>query len=160
MTTTPDTEAPAPEAPEAILSLLRAQNALYGELESLAGRQRSLISADHTGPLLTLLGDRQKISGKLRSIAGRLEPARRDWDAYRERLTPSQRDEAEQLLAETGRRLQRVIERDEEDARLLSARKRTARQSLGATHATGQALAAYRVSPSRVGCFDRTDEDL
>ncbi len=46
-------------APERLLNLLREQTALYAQLESLAGQQRTLISADDTGPLLSILARRR-----------------------------------------------------------------------------------------------------
>ena len=41
-------------------------------------------------------------------------------------------------------RLRRMIQRDEEDVRVLSARKQAVSQTLRAAHTTGRALTAYR----------------
>ena len=77
----------AVEEPEDILGLLREQSALYARLESFAARQRSLVRADDTAPLLTLLADRQKLSVELTRLATRLAPVRRGW--WSERLPAS-----------------------------------------------------------------------
>ena len=159
MTTNIDAEFPTPETPEDTLALLVVQNALYGQLESLARRQRSLISGNDTGALLVLLAERQKLSEKLAEIAERLEPARRDWLNYQGRLTRSAREQADSLLAETRRRLRGVIEGDEEDARLLAARKQGIARDLSTVHAAGGAMSAYRVPSGGPGCLDRLDED-
>ncbi len=159
MTEAPKTDGSAARAASETMLLLRAQHAMYAALESLARRQRSLISGEHTGLLLTALADRQKLSGKLKAIAEKLEPVRRDWAASRECLSPSQRDEADRLVRETQAYLRRVIERDEEDTRLLSVRRQAAARALGAAHATGQAISAYRVPPGRRGRLDQMDEE-
>lgn len=148
---------PTPDTPEDVLDLLRKQDSMYTELESVSSRQRSLITGDDAGPLLTLLTDRQKLSDQLHRIATRLAPIRREWDGYRGRFTAAQRTEADQLLSETGRRLQRLIENDEQDARVLSGRKQAVAQTLRATHSTSQAISAYRTpsdSLGRVSCVD------
>ena len=141
------------------LTLLRAQATLYARLESLAARQRSLISREDAGPLLALLADRQRLSTELIDVAARLEPVRRDWRAYRQRLDPVQQKEADQLVAEVEDRLRRVIDGDERDARLLAARKQSVAQSLRSTHATSEAIGAYRAPVDRAARLDHWDED-
>ncbi len=160
MACTPDATIPPPRSPEETVSLLRLQDSLYCELESLAGRQRSLVSKEDAGGLFALLADRQRLSDKLTEIAARLEPIRRNWADYREQLSPPQLAEAETLLTETRRRLQSVIERDEQDARVLSARKQAVAKALCAADATNRAISAYRVPSNRSGCLDRLDEEL
>ena len=108
MTTAIETAAGPPETPEEILPLLREQIPLYSKLESYASRQRSLITGDDAGALLSLLADRQRISADLARVASKLDPVRREWARYRGRFTPAQRDEADRLLAEIHERLKRV----------------------------------------------------
>jgi ElaB/YqjD/DUF883 family membrane-anchored ribosome-binding protein len=158
MMTTIDTAARPADAPQEVLTLLREQIPLYTKLESHASRQRSLITGDDTSSLLSLLADRQRISADLARIASRLEPIRRDWGKYRKRLTPEQRDQAERLLTEIRERLARVIENDEQDARLLAARKQAVAETLRATHSTEQALSAYRTPAGKSDRFDHWDE--
>jgi len=143
--------------PNGILELLRLQAKLHAKLESFADRQRALVTGSDVGPLLSLLADRQKLTDQLVRVGDGLAPVRRDWAAVRERFTPDERAEAEQLLAETQERLKRMIEGDESDARLLSARKQSVARALRATHTTSQAVSAYRSpagSASRLDCVD------
>jgi hypothetical protein len=148
----------AVESPEDVLTLLRRQASLYAGLESLATRQRSLVTEDEVSPLLGLLGERQKLSQELSVIATSLAPSRKEWAVYRRRFTPSQRTEAERLLQDINGRLQRIIETDEHDARVLSARKQAVAQTLRATHSTSQAISAYRAPTSRPRRLDCIDE--
>ena len=142
-----------------VLGLLRHQAALFARIEQFASRQRSLVRADDVGPLLSLLADRQRLSAELNGIAARLAPVRADWATFRGTLTDLQRAEADDLLRDTSRRLRRVIEGDEGDARLLSVKKQTVAGELRAMHATGQALSAYRAPlPARTGPATRLDE--
>ena len=127
-----------------MLALLQAQAALYKKLESLAARQRSLVTSEDVGPLLSLLADRQKLSEELARIGHRLAPIRREWSWHRQRFTAPQRDEAERMVGEIGDCLQRIMESDEQDARVLLGRKETVAKTLRTTHTTGQAILAYR----------------
>ena len=158
MTTAIETIAGPPATPEEILPLLREQIPLYTKLESYALRQRSLITGDDGNALLSLLANRQRISADLARVASRLEPVRREWARYRGQFTPAQRDEADRLLTEIHKRLKRVIENDEQDARLLAARKQATADTLRATHTIGQAVSAYRVPAGGSERLDRWDE--
>jgi len=138
------------ETPADIVSLFRDEAALYTKLESYAERQRSLIAEDDATPLLALLADRQKLSMALAVVGARLAPIRRDWESWHTRMSPAQRAEAEQLARDTQECLRRVIDRDEQDARMLSARKQTAARGMRTAHHAGAAISAYR-TPLRGG---------
>lgn len=146
-----------PLGPENILSLLHEQVEMYGELAGYAGEQRSLITREDTGPLLAVLAKRQEISSRLDDVIRRLEPVRRDWESHRARFDSTQRLEAEDLLADIKSRLRDLIDRDEEDVRILSARKQAVASAMRSTHSSGQALCAYRddgVATARVTHLD------
>ena len=134
-----------------LLGLLREQEAMYAELLGLACRQKSLVAQEETGPLLAVLAERQRLSSSLRRVAGELEPVRRDWNQVRSQLSDGQRDEADELLGRAGEHLRRVIESDEEDARLLAIRKASLPGQLHRAHAGISAMNAYRerTVPSR-----------
>ena len=137
--------------PDEILRLLRAQATLYSRLERLADKQRSLVAKDDAAPLLALLGDRQRLSSDLQKLAAHLEPIRQDWNRQHARLSLTQRREADDLLLDMRARLQRVMESDEQDARVLSGRKQAVAGILRETRASGAAMAAYRTAgPARV----------
>ncbi len=158
MSKTDGTTPEALEAPDAVLKLLREQAARYNQLETLSERQRSLISEDDVGPLLALLVDRQKLSERLAQIATLLAPVRREWATYRTRFAPGQRAEADRLLGDAGEGLRRIIERDEQDARVLSGRKQAVAGVLRTTHSTSQAISAYRTPAGRAGRLDCVNE--
>lgn len=152
-------QAGAAESIEQVLELLREQVSLYGRLESFAVRQRGLVSGEESGPLLAMLADRRKLSQQLADVGSRLAPVRQEWAALRARLSTEQQSEAEQLLREAGERLHRVIESDEQDVRILSARKQAVAMSLRKTHATGEAIQAYRVGADGTKRLDCVTED-
>ena len=158
MTTATDTRTGTPDAPDDILGLLRQQAGLYARLESCAARQRSLVTGDDVGPLLALLGDRQRLSEQMTRLGERLAPVRRNWSRHRQELAPADQAEAERLLKETQARLQRVIEGDERDARVLSVRKEAVARTLRATHTTTQAISAYHLPSNHSGRLDCVDE--
>ncbi len=145
-------------SPEEILALLREEASLYDRLQASATRQRSLVNDDDLGPLLALLADRRKLSVELTRIGTQLAPTRRDWPSRRRRFTPTQQVEADRLVSDIAGQLRRVMESDEEDARLLRARKQSVARELRSTHASGEALAAYRAPVDREAFIDQTDE--
>lgn len=134
---------PADHAPEGVLALLRDQAALYARLESIVERQRTLVTRDDTTPLLVLLADRQRLSRTLSDVGRQLAPVRHDWAAYRRRLDAAQRQEADRLVEETANRLRRVIESDERDARVLSARRDITSHALRTMQAGTPVRTAY-----------------
>jgi hypothetical protein len=151
------TERNRTETPAEIVSLFRDEAALYAKLEAYAERQRLLIAEEDTTPLLALLADRQKLSTALAVVGARLAPVRREWESWQVRLSADQRHEVERLARGTEECLRRVIDRDEQDARMLSARKQTAAQGMRTTHDAGAAISAYRTpvpSGERSGRLD------
>ena len=142
------------------LDLLREQALLYRKLEVFATRQRGLVLGEDNSPLLAVLAERGKLSQQLAAVGSRLAPVRKDWNAYRARLSPEQRVEAEHLLHDAGVRLQRVIESDERDARVLAGRKQAVADSLSKTHSTGQAMHAYRVVDEGTKRLDCITQDM
>ncbi len=158
MTTALDGVLSSDASPDEVLALLREEALLYARLQANASRQRSLVAGEDMEPLLALLADRQRLSVELTRIGTKLAPTRRDWPTYRRRLTAPQRAEAERLVSDIADRLRRVIESDEEDARMLCARKQAVAQALRSTHTAGEALAAYRTPAVRQARIDQTDE--
>lgn len=131
-------------AARAALSLLRRQASLFGRLESLSVKQRDLVTQDDATPLLALLAERQRLAMDLTQIGRHLEPARRNWVLTRRALTPVEREEADGLVAQVRERMQHLIENDERDARVLSARKASIAALLRETQTVGKAVSAYR----------------
>lgn len=131
------------------LPLLRAQAALFGRLESLAARQRELVTSDEAEALLVVLNDRQALAAELAGVVRRFEPMRRDWRTVRSRLSDVDRAEADGLLTGIRDQLRRVMDGDERDVRLLSARKVMTAAGLRAAVGAGEAVSAYATPQPR-----------
>lgn len=140
-----------------ILNLLREQVSLYSQLESLAQKQHDSISDDDAGPLLAVLASRKTISARLSSIAVGLRPIRTNWPDIRDRLNPVMKDEADHLWSVARQSIQRLMAGDEQDARLLAARKESIRKELRQTHSSSNALSAYKNRADRAK-ISRLDE--
>ena len=142
-----------------VLGLLQQQVDLYRDLETLADRQRNLISEDDPHPLLRLLTDRQKLTDELTTVSRHLEPFRTNWPVLRESLTREQRTSADRLLTEAGERLGRIIEADKTDAQLLAARKSRTAMAVSKVQPGQRMLSAYAGLPRASGTrLDRMDE--
>lgn len=142
-----------------VLSLLHRQVDLYRRFESLADRQRNLIAEEDSQPLLRLLADRRKLIDELTVMSDQLEPYRANWSTMRESLTPDQQGTAEQLLREAGKCLERIIDGDNADVKLLTARKTRTATAVSEVQAGQRMLAAYGDSSHSSGArLDRTDE--
>ena len=159
MMTTTNTDSVPSVSAEVILGLLRRQVPLLAKLESYASKQRTLITGNDAGNLLSLLADRQKIAAELADIHTQLEPIRAQWTQERERLDASQQDEADRLVADIQQRLSRVMQTDEQDVRLLAARKQSTAQTLRSAHSTEQAISAYRTPSGTAERVDRWSEE-
>ena len=150
-------ERPSARGGDEVMEQLREQAALYGRLESIARRQRRLVTDDDPTPLLALLADRQSLAVEMSRAAERFEPMRRDWPCVREGLSSAQRAEADAQQGEIRHSLQRVLASDEQDARVLAARREAAARELRATHSSAAAISAY--APGRGAMVvDRLDE--
>jgi hypothetical protein len=141
-----------------VVALLRKQASLFFRLEGFAQRQRAMVVQEDTRPLLGLLAERQKISLELALVSRDLAPVRANWTSIRESLAATERNEADGLLSEMQESLSRIIEGDEQDARVLGVRKQIVRESLQDSQAKGVAAGAYRGSFVLAG--GRLDEAL
>lgn len=148
----------AVEPPANVLGMLREQNELFARLETFATSQRRWTASGDLARLMGILADRQRLTMRLAELATNLQPVRREWSRLRDRLTTNDRQEAEKLLQDSEDRLRRVIEADEQDARLLSARRAVVSGAMRDSHSAGQAVAAYRAAPQISGAGRRLDE--
>lgn len=146
-----------PDSSDEVLGLLRRQATLYGKLESMAARQRTLVTGNDVGSLLSLLADRSKVSRDLSDVGERLAPVRSRWARFREGLSDADRREADGLVATAGAALRRMIAGDEQDVRILSGRKESVAQALKGAHLTARAIDAYQTCGARPGSLDCTE---
>lgn len=154
MRQTPDMSGAATHAPSpsSVLRMLDMQAALFHRLENLSRRQGDLIIRDDAGPLLALLNERRQVTSDLLELGQRLGPVRRAWAAYRGRLEGEDADRADKLVAQISERMERVIQRDEADARILAQRKSQAGSAIGEVAASQHVISAYasRAAPRRL----------
>jgi hypothetical protein len=132
-----------PAGEEGVLELLRRQVNLYRRLETLSQQQRNQISSDDPQPLLRLLADRQRLTDALVETSRRLAPFREKFSAVRAALETGEREEVDRLLKEAGQRLDRILRADQDDAKLLAARKVRASTALSQTQVGRRMLNAY-----------------
>jgi len=156
----PKNDASAGQGANMLLKLLRRQRDAYRELQRLADRQRRLIAQDDPSELLTVLGRRQKLTQELVVLGQELAPHREDWSATCVGLDPGDRKDAERMLAEASALLGRIIQDDEQDARLLLARKTQTATQLGTVRGERRAVAAYAATASQAASrLDRICEE-
>jgi hypothetical protein len=128
----------------------------------MAQRQRRLIADDDPSALLSLLSQRQKLTQSLVELSGRLAPYRQDWPATCRALDEGERREVQGMLDEVSDLLGRIIAADEEDARLLTARKAKVAAELKTHQGDRRAVAAYAAARGATGQasrFDRISEE-
>jgi hypothetical protein len=125
------------------VALLTRQRDLYAALRGLSEQQRVTLSSDHPERLLDILRQRQDIVSSLASLNEELGPYRRNWDAAINGLPESHRATVAGLHAEINALLRVILNADQEDAALLSARKSAASAQLADLGGTRAASAAY-----------------
>ena len=157
MTQTP-ADNPYPQ-PAAVLELLQEQATLYGALEQLAGRQRQLITRGESEMLLTVLGQRQQLTDRLQTVAQTLGPVRQAWSAYRDGMDSVDQARAEELLRTIQTRFERVRAADEQDAKLLAARKQAVAGGLQQAQAGRAAISAYQTGDGSTGRLNQVHDD-
>ena len=135
------------------------QRDLCRRLSGFAQTQRALITGDEPQRLLELLAERQQLLDRLMTVGERLRPLQKQWVEVRTALSDSQVRQAEELIGEVNRLLAGILQIDDADAQLLSARKSMTARALKQVGRGRQAGAAYESSvtatPVRV---DWTDE--
>lgn len=128
---------------ERLLGLLTQQRDYYLRLRELSEQQRTLISGDRPEQLLNILRERQTLVGALARLNEQLAPFRRDWEGTYAGLPDERRGQANDLLQEINGLLRIILRTDQEDSALLSARKQTVGQAIGAVSDGQTANAAY-----------------
>jgi hypothetical protein len=147
--------------PAEVLALLKEQCDLCRQISSFAQTQRSLITGDEPERLLALMAQRQTVLDRLTQVGQQLKPIQRNWMTFRGELPAAQAREADDLIREVNRLLAGILQMDEADARLLSARKDSTAQQLqqvGRGRMAGAAYAASGASAAPMTRVDWTDE--
>jgi hypothetical protein len=124
--------------------LLQRQATLYERLTACAARQRAMIESDRVDPLLGLLAERKKITTELMGLSTDLAPVRTRWEPFCAELNEAERSRARGLMDRARGSLKQLLALDEEDARLLRAKKAATARSMAALRGGAGAMSAYR----------------
>jgi hypothetical protein len=139
---------------ERLLQLLEEQRTHYQRLRDLGHEQRKLISGDRPELLLNILRDRQQLVTELARLNEALAPYRRAWDAIYPQLPEPQRQRSQALLAEINGLLALILQCDQEDTALLSARRSAVAAAMSDLSGGRTANAAYAApAPAAAGGF-------
>jgi hypothetical protein len=109
------------------LTLFTQRREHFFELLQLSKGQLALVEADDHAQLLTLLGAKQRIIGRLEELGQRRPDMWQEWRRDRDRLLPDARRSCEETLAETETLLAELLENERVSTETL-ARRRDATQ--------------------------------
>ena len=126
-----------------LVSLLEQQRTLYQALRLLADRQKSLVVADDTAALLSLLAQRQSLVDGLVGLNRRLAPFRQQWAATFAGLPEQVRRHVAELIEEANQSLGGILQSDTRDTAALSARREDLVSRLATADQAGRVGAAY-----------------
>lgn len=158
MTQAPPTRKPTTDPGEA-MKLLERQASLYERLTACGERQRAMIECDRVDPLLQLLAERKKITTELMELSEELAPVRNRWSAFCDELDDGQRCRARHLMDRAGGALKKLLALDEEDARLLHAKKADTAGALKSLPGRSGAISAYRSADTRPHRLDAVHQE-
>ena len=127
----------------AVLALLTQQRDLCRRLGAFCDRQRPLVTGDHAEQLLAVLGERQVLLDQLGGVVEKLRPYQRDWREVRTRMAAEEGRRADALVAEVNGLLSTILQHDDADAKLLSARKAATAQQITELKQSRAAGVAY-----------------
>src|SRR3954471_22977835 len=93
---------------ESILTALQDQVTCYRQLAKLAELQHEHVQQGQTEGLLDVLGKRQQVLNEISGLERIIKPAKSTWPEFSSKLAPGRRGEAEGLLAETRKLLEKI----------------------------------------------------
>lgn len=134
-----------------VVALLAEQRDLYQQLRQLADKQRSMITGNEPERLLTILGERQRLIDKLQAVSQRLKPYQANWRQIRQDMNDELGGQADRLVVEVNNLLSSILQQDEADTALLSARKSQTGTQIQAVQTGRQASRAYNACSSGGG---------
>ncbi len=139
--------------------LLQRQATLYERLNACAARQRAMIESDRVEPLLRLLSERKKITTAMIGLSKELAPLRARWAPFCADLSDAERSRARGLMDRARGSLKQLLDLDEEDTRLLRAKKAATAGSLMALRGGAGAMNAYRSAGSEPHRLDAVHQE-
>ena len=143
-----------------IVGLLSRQLSLYDQLTSLAEKQRKLVAAEDTRPLMKVLAQRQRLTIELEALNARMAPLRDTWPTVRDGLDAQDRSMADDLISKVNSRLKTLLDGDAADVALLQLRKQRVGTDLGTVRNRRKAVAAYQTTVNNPTHFDRLHNEV
>ncbi|GJM25497.1 MAG: hypothetical protein DHS20C16_19120 [Phycisphaerae bacterium] len=144
-----------------IVGLLSRQLSLYDQLTSLADKQRKLVAAEDTRPLMKVLAQRQRLTIELEALNARMAPLRDTWPTVREGLDSQDRTMADDLISKVNTRLKTLLDGDAADVEMLQLRKQRVGTELGTVRNRRKAVAAYQnANTGNPTNFDRLHNEV
>jgi anion-transporting ArsA/GET3 family ATPase len=113
-----------------ILDVLKHRRAHCRDLLDLSRRQNRVIDASDYSSLLGILGQKQRILGRLDELNRRYPELSRQWTALRETGQPNLRSECQEIISETEAILAELVETEKVGAEQLCQRRDTTRRQL------------------------------
>lgn len=138
-----DTHTTSGSAPD-WFNLLQRQATLYERLGECAARQRGMIESDRVDSLMSLLTERKEITTELTGLSKELAPVQSRWESFCADLGEAERMRAQGLMDRARGSLKELLAQDEEDTRLLRAKKAVTAGSLASLRGGAGAMNAYR----------------
>jgi hypothetical protein len=108
---------------DSVIIALEQQVQCYRRLAKLADLQHVHVQQEQTEALLEVLRTRQGVLDEIAALEQIILPARQQWNAYAQQLTPPLRSKVQTMLAETRRLLEEITAADRNDALVLQQRK-------------------------------------
>ncbi len=127
----------------ALIRMLETQTSLYGQLDALSERQRSVIEEDDADRLLSVLGERQTIVDRISMTNRDIEPIRLAWERLLERVRPECRSDVARRLEGLSVLAGRIARRDDEDRQKLESRRNAIATELAGMNTGRRAVSAY-----------------
>lgn len=132
--------------PSNILSVLNARRQHCRNLLDLSKRQRTLIDASDYSQLLSILGQKQRLLGRLDEINKDYPDLKTRWKQVRDTGDAEWRDDCEHVLAETESLLAELIEEEQNSTDHLTRRRDATQKELQAVSQGARVHDAYRDS--------------
>lgn len=125
------------------LHIFKVRREYCQALLELSRQQRELIDTDDYPQLLELLGQKQRLLGRLEEL-GKLRPRLwEEWHDERERLDSDSRADCDRVLADAEAVLSQLLDEENASTNLLSRRRDETQRQLQAISAGAQAHSAY-----------------
>lgn len=125
------------------LQIFKVRREYCQALLELSRQQRELIDANDYPQLLELLGQKQRLLGRLEELSKLRPRLWEEWHEQRDALDSASRTECDRVLADAEAVLSQLLDEENASTDLLSRRRDETQRQLQAISAGAQAHSAY-----------------